>query len=65
LEYFTRAKTVEQHQRNNGKITKVAETLPETGNLVEGEGHDHAAGLSHAQAEGDTALAPPVSQRRA
>jgi hypothetical protein len=65
LEHFTRAKTVEQHQRNNGEITKVAETLPETGNLVDGEWDDHATGLSHAQAEGDTGLAPPVSQRRA
>jgi len=64
LKDLARAQAVLQHESDDGKIAEGAKTFPETGNLVRGEGHDHAARLSQSQVGRNLGLAAAVAERR-
>ena len=55
---------IEQHQCHDGEITKGAEALPETGDLVSGKRNHRATGLPQSQCGSDTAMRPAVAERR-
>jgi hypothetical protein len=65
LKDLARAQAVLQHEGDNGEIAEGAKAFPEMGNLVSGEGHDHAAWLSQSQVGRNLGLPAAVAERRA
>jgi len=65
LKDLARAQAVLQHKGDNGEISEGAKPFPEAGDLVRGEGHDHAARLSQAQVGRNLGLPAAVAKRRA
>ena len=65
LKDLARAQAVLQHEGDDGKIAEGAKAFPETGNLVSGEGHDHAAWLSQSEVGRNLGLPVAVAERRA
>jgi hypothetical protein len=65
LKDLARAQAVLQHKGDNGEIAEGAKPFPEAGDLVSGEGYDHAARLPQSQVGRNLGLASAVAERRA
>jgi hypothetical protein len=65
LQDLARAQAVLQHESDHGEIAESAKAFPEAGDLLSGEGHDHAARLSQSQIGRNLGLPAAVAERRA
>src|SRR3974390_3869007 len=65
LKALEKAKAVLQHEGDHGEIAEGTKAFPEAGDLVRGEGYDHAARLSQSQIGCNLGLPAAVAERRA
>jgi hypothetical protein len=65
LQNLARAQAVLQHESDHGEIAEGAKAFPEAGDLVSGEGHDHAARLLQSQIGRNLGLSAVEAERRA
>jgi hypothetical protein len=65
LKDLARAQAVLHHEGDHGEIAEGAKAFPEAGDLVSGEGHDHAVRLSQSQIGRNLGLSVAVAERRA
>ena len=64
IEDLTGAEAIQQHQGDQREIPKGAKAVPELGNFVGGERHNHPPWLPEPETGGKDAMGPSVTERR-